>query len=313
VTFFPQLVAGPIVRASHFLPQCLQARRANPDVFFWGLSLFVFGLFVKVVLADFILAPVVDLVYSSPGDYAWYDSWTAVFAFSGQIYFDFAGYSLCAIGSAMCFGFHLPDNFNAPYAALGFSDFWSRWHISLSSWLRDYLYFPLGGNRKGAGRTLINLALTMFLAGLWHGAAWTFVIWGWLHGLFLIVEYGVRRQFGSVSLHSVTEIILRLFTFLAVSLAWIPFRAQGLGALQTMFMSLFAVDFESRLPAASKGSVLFVVAAMIICNIWISKTTLAEVVSRVHPAIRALIFGALLIAIVLSSTGDSRAFIYFQF
>ena len=313
VTFFPQLVAGPIVRASHFLPQCIQAKRASQDVLLWGLCLFVFGLFSKVVLADSILAPVADLVYSSPEKFGSIDCWIAVFAFSSQIYFDFAGYSLCAIGSAMCFGFQLPDNFRAPYAAIGFSDFWNRWHISLSSWLRDYLYISLGGNQKGIRRTFINLAATMFLAGLWHGAAWTFVIWGWLHGLFLILEYAFRRTLGNIPLHPLTKIVLMLATFFIISIAWIPFRAQGLDALQQMVISLFQADFVSKLPTFSVISVLFVVVLMLTGHIWSRESTLNEVVSRISPPFLALLFGGLLISILLNSTGDSRAFIYFQF
>ena len=124
------------------------------------------------------------------------DAWLGVLAFSGQIFFDFAGYSTAAIGGALCFGFSLPDNFRRPYAAIGFSDFWQRWHISLSSWLRDYLYIPLGGNRKGSVRTIVNLMATMLLGGLWHGASWTFVVWGGLHGIYLVVERELKRMFG---------------------------------------------------------------------------------------------------------------------
>jgi alginate O-acetyltransferase complex protein AlgI len=313
VTFFPQLVAGPIVRANHFLPQCLQPKRANLDGFCWGLTLFVFGLFTKLVLADLALAPVADLVYSQPAKFGWYDSWTAVFAFSGQIYFDFAGYSLCAIGSAMCFGFQLPDNFRAPYAAIGFSDFWQRWHISLSSWMRDYLYIPLGGSQKKTGRTLINLGLTMFLAGLWHGAAWTFVLWGWLHGLLLIIEHTIRRKFGPIPLHPITKTVLMLCTFLVISLTWIPFRSQGLNTMQEMGAALFRTDFTDSLPSSSTGSVLLVIGLMVLGHIWTRKTTLIEAGSHVPPVFRALIIGVLLLSIALSSTGDSRAFIYFQF
>lgn len=149
VSFFPQLVAGPIVRASEFLSQLTTPRRASADQMGWGLNLLVLGLFHKVVLADSIFAPVVDTVYGAPAKHGAVDTLAAVLGFSGQIYYDFAGYSLCAIGAALCFGFVLPDNFRYPYAAIGFSDFWRRWHISLSSWLKDYLYIPLGGNRCG--------------------------------------------------------------------------------------------------------------------------------------------------------------------
>lgn len=150
VTFFPQLVAGPIVRAGEFLPQCLTPRRATGSQFGWGLILLVVGLFQKVVLADTLLSPVVDKVYGAGSGIGTIEAWIGTLAFSGQIFFDFAGYSTCAIGVAMCLGFSLPDNFRYPYGAIGFSEFWQRWHISLSSWLRDYLYVPLGGSRHGA-------------------------------------------------------------------------------------------------------------------------------------------------------------------
>ena len=200
VSFFPQLVAGPIVRARYFLPQCLESRSANADKMGWGLALMSFGLFSKIVLADSVLAPVVDAVFASPASVGSVDAWLGVFAFSGQIFFDFSGYSTCAIGAAMCLGFALPDNFRAPYAAIGFSDFWRRWHISLSEWLRDYLYISLGGNRRGEFRTFVNLVITMFLGGLWHGASWMFVIWGLLHGGYLVIEHGLKKLVGGLAL-----------------------------------------------------------------------------------------------------------------
>ncbi|HSP77098.1 MAG TPA: MBOAT family O-acyltransferase, partial [Myxococcaceae bacterium] len=156
LTFFPHLVAGPIVRPKDFLPQCVEERRASAPRLLWGLLLLVLGVFEKTVLADGLFAPVADAVFSPGARPAAWEAWSAALAFAGQIFCDFAGYSLCAIGVALCFGFHLPDNFHSPYAAVGFSDFWRRWHISLSSWLRDYLYIPLGGNRKGHARTYAN-------------------------------------------------------------------------------------------------------------------------------------------------------------
>jgi D-alanyl-lipoteichoic acid acyltransferase DltB (MBOAT superfamily) len=166
LTFFPHLVAGPIVRAADFLPQCVTPRRATDRQIGWGLCLLVLGLFEKVVLADGLLAPVVDKVYNATAAAHFGDAWAGTLAFSGQIFFDFAGYTTCAIGVALCFGFVLNDNFHFPYAAVGFSDFWRRWHMSLSGWLRDYLHIPLGGNRKGLARTNVNLMLTMLLGGL---------------------------------------------------------------------------------------------------------------------------------------------------
>jgi alginate O-acetyltransferase complex protein AlgI len=163
VTFFPQLVAGPIVRATDFIVQLATPKQADAQQLGWGLAMMNFGIFQKVVLSDTLLAPVADKVFGFPRIAGTVDAWIGSLAFSGQIFFDFAGYSSCAIGAALCLGFVLPENFRCPYASLGFSDFWRRWHISLSTWLRDYLYISMGGNRAGAVRTYINLAATMLL------------------------------------------------------------------------------------------------------------------------------------------------------
>src|SRR5947209_12508919 len=195
VSFFPQLVAGPIVRAGDFLPQLEAPPAPEKGRFLWGLALMTLGLFEKVVLADTMLSGAADRVFGHGGPLVALDSWTGVIAFAGQILFDFAGYSTCAIGAALCLGFHLKDNFRFPYAAIGFSDFWRRWHISLSTFLRDYLYIPLGGNQVRPVRAGTNLVIVMFLGGLWHGAAWTFVVWGLLHGSYLVIERVIRGLF----------------------------------------------------------------------------------------------------------------------
>ena len=182
VTFFPHLVAGPIVRPPQLVPQFETEHKATQDQLLQGLFLITLGLFMKVVLADSMLSATANTIFGSEGKLPALDAWMGVLAFSGQIFFDFAGYSTCAIGVAMTLGFLLPQNFFYPYAAIGFSDFWRRWHITLSAWLRDYLYVPLGGNRNGKVKTYINLMITMLLGGLWHGANWTFVVWGGLHG-----------------------------------------------------------------------------------------------------------------------------------
>ena len=175
-----------------FLPQLEEEKKGNLQQWSNGLTLLVIGLFQKMVLADGILAPMVEVTYLPDGTHSFGDSWMGTLAFSGQIFFDFAGYSLCALGIARCLGFELVDNFRGPYGSIGFSDFWRRWHISLSTWLRDYLYIPLGGNRGTRRRTEINLMLTMLIGGLWHGGAWAFVVWGGLHGVYLIVERWIR-------------------------------------------------------------------------------------------------------------------------
>src|SRR5271169_3117024 len=194
VTFFPHLVAGPIMRPTELVPQFETPRRANARQLCFGLGLMTLGLFNKVVLADTFLSGAAERIFDHAKAPGLLDAWTGTLAFSGQIFCDFAGYSTTAIGAALCLGFFMPDNFRFPYAAVGFSDFWRRWHITLSSWLRDYLYIPLGGNRHGARRTYIALMSTMLLGGLWHGANWTFVAWGGLHGLYLAVERALRAR-----------------------------------------------------------------------------------------------------------------------
>ena len=232
VTFFPQMVAGPIVRPYQLVPQFKQPRTANRQQFTWRLFLFTWGLFQKSVLADGVLSPVVGDTFNAMKPISAFDAWLGVLAFSGQIFFDFAVYSLCAIGIAMFLGFSIPNNFKSPYAAIGFSNFWQRWHISLSGWLRDYLYIPLGGNRKGPRRTYINLMLTMFLGGIWHGASWRFLIWGGVHGLYLVTERLLKKTLDTKKLleHPLAAVLSGLATFVCVSLTWF-FCRQRLGEM----------------------------------------------------------------------------------
>ena len=178
------------------------------------------------MLADSFLSSVAERVYDSDKIPGALDAWAATLAFSGQIFCDFAGYSTTAIGAALCLGFAMPDNFRFPYAAVGFSDFWRRWHITLSSWLRDYLYIPLGGNRHGARRTYIALMGTMLLGGLWHGANWTFVAWGGLHGLYLAVERALRARFANYRPSPLVFVLLGLLTYTLVNVTWVFFRAK---------------------------------------------------------------------------------------
>src|SRR5437763_8284905 len=230
VSFFPQLVAGPIVRAGDFLPQLVRPSSLRAGQFLWGLLLMTLGLFDKIVLADTLLAGSADRVFGYAGPLVALDSWLGVMAFAGQIFFDFAGYSTCAIGAALCLGFHLKDNFRFPYAAIGFSDFWRRFHISLSTFLRDYLYIPLGGNQVRPVRAATNLVIVMFLGGLWHGAAWTFVVWGLLHGSYLVIERFVRALFENKDWANnlATRLFACLATYAAVCLAWVCCRAADL-------------------------------------------------------------------------------------
>jgi alginate O-acetyltransferase complex protein AlgI len=316
VGFFPQLVAGPIVRARDFLPQCDKPKRFSGDAFGWGCALVVFGLFAKVALADSTLAPVADAVFEAPTAVGTFDAWLGVFAFSGQILLDFSGYSLCAIGAALCLGFELPDNFRAPYAAVGFSDFWRRWHISLSTWLRDYLYIALGGNRGSSARVSANLAFTMVLGGLWHGASWMFVIWGGLHGAYLMIEYAVRRAVGPDFRiqSSLAAFALGLMTFVAVSVTWVFFRAPDLDTAGALLRALFVAPGTGAVALADEAPVVLATLGALLAWHWASRTKHLGELFSCWPAPARV--GALVVAmlgILWSSGGDKDAFIYFQF
>ncbi|HEY1075957.1 MAG TPA: MBOAT family O-acyltransferase [Fontimonas sp.] len=312
VSFFPHLVAGPIVRASVLLPQLGHERRATQQQFGWGLSLLIIGLFCKVVLADYVFAPVVDDVYSAKA-FGTLDAWCAVLGFSGQIFYDFSGYSLCAIGIALCFGFSFPDNFLHPYAARGFSDFWRRWHISLSSWLRDYLYVPLGGNRGRAWKTYRNLMLTMLIGGLWHGASWMFILWGTLHGMYLSLERLIRGPAPKVV--SGRQIALTTFTFIVVTLTWIPFRAPDAVVAWNVFSQLFSIGASNSMILTS-SSMLLSFAALGVTLAWhgyARDRRLEEIFGGLSEGARGTILALSLLATFLCSGGEERAFIYFQF
>jgi len=233
VAFFPQLVAGPVVRAVTFLPQLLRTPRLSWPAMNWGAYLILLGTFKKLVIADN-LAPFVDYFYSL-SDYGEFHAlavWSHALAYSAQIYADFSGYSDIAIGLAFLMGFRFPMNFYYPYIALGFGAFWQRWHISLSTWFRDYFFIPLGGSRAGTWHTLRNLALTMFLAGLWHGASWLFVLWGLAHGLFLVIDHLLLQPFlGALAsaprpIRGLARLAVRALTFAGVTWAWVLFRSQ---------------------------------------------------------------------------------------
>jgi alginate O-acetyltransferase complex protein AlgI len=225
VAFFPQLVAGPIVRARNFFDDLFHWHPPTHEEFQRGVTLAVFGLAKKLVCADQ-FAQVADQYFNSPVPGV-LPAVTGTLAFSLQIFFDFSGYTDIAIGTALLFGFHFPENFRRPYLASSVTDFWRRWHISLSSWLRDYLYIPLGGNRHGALLTYRNLLITMTLGGLWHGASWNFVIWGAYHGGMLSVE---RLVFGKREHPALLRLPFSILTFTMVSIGWVFFRARTLAA-----------------------------------------------------------------------------------
>ena len=322
VTFFPQLVAGPIVRAINFRPQLETERRATSTQFSYGMWLIVVGLFQKVVLADGILAPIVNKVYNVDFVPGTLNAWAGTVAFAGQIFCDFAGYSSCAIGAALCLGFVLPTNFRSPYAAIGFSDFWRRWHVSLSEWLRDYLYIPLGGSRCGKVRILVNLCVTMLLGGLWHGASWTFVVWGAFHGLLLTIEQVLRAlpiaKWNGWKTKS-GEFFLGFVTFVCICLTWVFFRAKSFDQAFTIIASMFGF-VSTSLPLLSLYTEKAALGLIVVLMISLNHRRLRDLddqvielkVHQTHWLRRSIALACMLITLTVSS-GDNQSFIYFQF
>ncbi|RIK55790.1 MAG: membrane-bound O-acyltransferase family protein [Chloroflexi bacterium] len=320
VSFFPQLVAGPIVRAHDFLPQCVEPKLGSARQVGWGLSLLVLGLFYKVVIADRIMAEVVEAVYDAAALPNFAEAWTGTLAFAIQIYADFAGYSLCAIGVGLCFGFVLPDNFRFPLAAVGFADFWRRWHITLSTWLGSYLYIPLGGNRKGTLNTYRNLVITMLLGGLWHGASWLFVLWGGLHAFYLVVERLIQGQ--AWARHRLWQVPpvqfgLALLTFTLGCFTRVFFRAPHLErALTTLKMMLGAGwHMQPGIEIARRDylMVLALLAAFLLFEWYMRDKSYEWLAAQMPWWARSAIMAVLLFAVVISLPKGDHAFIYFQF
>jgi D-alanyl-lipoteichoic acid acyltransferase DltB (MBOAT superfamily) len=312
IAFFPQLVAGPIVRAADFLPQ-LQARRSHGDVALRAcLLLFLVGFVKKACISDNI-APYVDQVFANPQSYAADQVVAGILLYAVQIFCDFSGYSDMAIATAGLLGYHFPRNFNAPYLAVSVADFWHRWHISLSSWLRDYLYVPLGGNRQGPWKRDRNLMITMILGGLWHGAAYNFVIWGFLHGLALIAGresapllYGLKQRFPAAC-----AVLGCLLTLYWVCLAWIFFRAGDLA--QALTMSWTYLTWQSPGSAQLAFPAWPFLAGLALLYLAGQRGRLVAQAERLHwPAFSAGYGAACALALAGIASGY-RPFIYFQF
>jgi D-alanyl-lipoteichoic acid acyltransferase DltB (MBOAT superfamily) len=308
VSFFPQLVAGPIERAKHLLPQ-LRNLPTSVRAIDWGGSalLILRGLFRKVVIADGV-APLVNEVFASPGRYGSLAVAAGVVAFSLQIYGDFAGYTDIARGTARLFGVDLMENFKAPYLSRGFSEFWRRWHISLSTWLRDYLYIPLGGNRGSKWQSYRNLMITMLLGGLWHGAAWGFVVWGGLHGAYLAIERWFARDRRGATRKATLPVVV---VFAIVTLTWIPFRAPNLAHAVDVLQALFGPLQGAQLVAAP-----LTVGLMGLLTLFIDRADLAGRVNPVDKApslVRGVAYGGALVSAVLFASVKAVPFIYFQF
>jgi len=249
VSMFPQLVAGPIIRFQEVADQ-LAVRVHSLEKFARGVAFFSLGMAKKVLLANS-CGIIADQTFSA-GSLYWVDSWFGVVAYSFQIYFDFSGYSDMAIGLGLMFGFVFAKNFDSPYHSASITEFWRRWHISLSTWLKQYLYLPLGGNRKGMTRTAINLGIVMLLGGLWHGASWTFVVWGGLHGAFLAIERWLAARFGGVTFwkHWGPRLLLALITYFLVNITWVFFRAQDFSTAWRMICKSSSVASRAAIAAA---------------------------------------------------------------
>ena len=319
LSFFPQLVAGPIVRAADFIPQIRQQTYVTNEMAGKGFFLIITGLFKKAVISNYISLNFVDRVFDAPTLYSGIENLFAVYGYALQIYCDFSGYSDMAIGIALLLGFHFNINFNSPYRSLNITEFWRRWHISLSSWLKDYLYISLGGNRKGKFRTYINLMLTMLLGGLWHGAAMRFVIWGGLHGAALAIhKYVSGSGFFKRFTGSRIQVALSwLITFHFVCFCWIFFRAPDLDVVSSMIGQILN-SFSGHLLSQLVNGYPFVMLLMTIGYIlhflpesaeqWAEKNA-----TKLPMAGKVALFTAMIVLVIQTKSAGIQPFIYFQF
>jgi alginate O-acetyltransferase complex protein AlgI len=306
LSFFPHLVAGPIVRAREFLPQLARPRDPQRVAVSAGLMLIGMGLVKKVVIADYLGRTVVDPVFGVPQAFHGPDVLLAAYAYTAQIYCDFSGYTDIAIGLALLMGFVFPQNFNSPYRATGFQDYWRRWHMTLSRFLRDFLYIPLGGNRHGRLMTYRNLMITMVLGGLWHGAAWTFVIWGTLHGVGLVTEHALKGRFKWPGW-------LRWFvTFHLIVLGFIVFRSQDIGTAWALFKRLGTLGSPTLLTAPVALAIAVAIGPQLLPARPIQR--LQVWIATLRPELLAVGLGVLIlfVAATVPSTGVPP-FIYFRF
>lgn len=319
VSFFPQLVAGPIVRAADFLPQIEKPTFITKEMFGRAVFLIGCGLFKKAVISDYISTNFVDRVFDAPALYSGLENLFAVYGYALQIYCDFSGYSDMAIGIALLLGFHFPINFDSPYQSQNITEFWRRWHISLSTWLRDYLYISLGGNRKGEARTFINQMITMLLGGLWHGASWRFIIWGALHGLSLSV-HKYFRKFRSAEPKPQTpwrKIRNILYTFHFVCFCWIFFRASSMeivGQMLTQIFTQFNVQILFQFIAGYKGVVILMVIGYVLHFIPRDvELSFQEKLTTLPFVYKAAWMIVIIILVMQTKSAGVQPFIYFQF
>lgn len=312
ITFFPHVVAGPIVRARAMLPQIGRHVRWSWTRCELGVSLFCLGLFKKLAIADQ-AALLVDAVFARPAAYSSEAVGAAVLAYSVQLYCDFSGYTDMALGLAHLFGYRLAPNFDMPYLSRNVSEFWRRWHISLSSWLRDYLYIPLGGNARGVLRTNLNLLTTMLLGGLWHGASWNFAIWGLLHGLYLMVHRAYRGLLKRLDLrlaHPLWAVASWALCFTSVTLAWVFFRADSLDSAVTILCQVFGGNSGAPMPMAS--SLFAFLIGCLVCGHYLGATQRVRL-ARLPGPVRGAGYALLVMGAWVLNPRTAAPFVYFQF
>ncbi|MEX0664972.1 MAG: MBOAT family protein [Acidimicrobiia bacterium] len=320
LSFFPHVVAGPIVRPAEFMPQLKQAHDPRQIDASRAFFLIFIGLFKKVVIANLLATEIVDGVFASPDQHSGLTVLVAVYAYAVQIYADFSGYTDIAIGLALLLGFKFPQNFDSPYTAESIQDFWRRWHMTLSRWLRDYLYVPLGGNRRGGLRTYRNLMLTMVIGGLWHGAAWTFIAWGAIHGLFLCVDHYRHARHIALGLPDLPDtlrrrVLRRVVTFQIVCFAWIFFRAESFENAGDVIGRIFTpAHWLDHAPLVTVGVLLAIAVGL--AEQYISHATMARTMasfSRLVPVAQGAVLGFALLIIDTLQPSGVIPFIYFQF
>jgi alginate O-acetyltransferase complex protein AlgI len=315
VAFFPHLVAGPIVRPRDLLPQLAESPRFDSDLASRALLLIGVGLFKKLAIGDYLALNLVDRVFDAPLQYSALECYVALVAYAVQIYCDFSGYTDIAIGSAALLGVRFPKNFDSPYQAQNIADFWRRWHISLSSWLRDYLYIPLGGNRRGRARTYLNLLLTMLLGGLWHGANLTFVVWGALHGLLLAgtrAYQELRGERGGSRTSTWGHVAAVALTFHAVCFCWLFFRAPSLGDALTYLGRLGTLStFHPNLDPRLLGVLSVGLVSHYVPDRWFQRVL--ATFSALPAYAQALVLFVLALSVREMATLEAVPFVYFQF
>ncbi|GAB6013008.1 MBOAT family O-acyltransferase [Viscerimonas tarda] len=315
--FFPQLVAGPVVRAKTFLPQVRQDVSLSKHDASIATFMILSGLVKKAIISDYISLNFVDRIFDSPLNYTSIENLLAVYGYTLQIYCDFSGYSDMAIGLALLMGFTLPQNFNSPYKSTSLTEFWKRWHISLSTWLRDYLYIPLGGNRKGKFRTYLNLLLTMLIGGLWHGAAWKFVIWGGLHGLALAIERFLK-QYIKLPDKRIIRTLCILAAFHFVAFCWIFFRAANFKDAASIIAQIGNLNFNLNdwwtIIVSCKNVMLLIVIGFILHFLPEQLADKAKSGFEKVPAIgKAILLGFVFWMVYATASSGTQPFIYFQF